>query len=411
MQYVPVPVAMLETGRSLPVDMWSPDGRLLLRKGQSIVSEQQKRMLEAHEACMTPVDANAWQKSFERVIRAMLRDGIDIETIAHTCMPEEILESDYIVTAEVNGGWLDLQIILQGLLYQGEAAISPLSRLQGIQQKALELLKSNPDECLFILFQALADPSLGYCATHALLCAVVCELTAEKLGVSDMARNTLFNAALVMNIGMAREQDRMARQTSIINDAQRKLIKEHPQKSHDILRTFGVDDIDQLDIVLWHHEADETHGLAGTLECRRILRVADGFVAKMASRKTRLAMSPMGAVKAIFLESTQGSASPGAAMATALGFYPPGTYVQLVNGEKAVSVARGRRANNPHVVSIINPGGMPLSKYIYRDTTDPHFAIRSPINAEKVKVKVSLEKALKARAERGADPEPAPFKA
>ncbi|MBK7052129.1 MAG: hypothetical protein IPH54_16315 [Rhodoferax sp.] len=231
MQYVPVPVAMLETGRSLPVDMWSPDGRLLLRKGQSIVSEQQKRMLEAHEACMTPVDANAWQKSFERVIRAMLRDGIDIETIAHTCMPEEILESDYIVTAEVNGGWLDLQIILQGLLYQGEAAISPLSRLQGIQQKALELLKSNPDECLFILFQALADPSLGYCATHALLCAVVCELTAEKLGVSDMARNTLFNAALVMNIGMAREQDRMARQTSIINDAQRKLIKEHPQKS------------------------------------------------------------------------------------------------------------------------------------------------------------------------------------
>ena len=48
MQYVPVPVAMLETGRSLPVDMWSPDGRLLLRKGQSIVSEQQKRMLEAH---------------------------------------------------------------------------------------------------------------------------------------------------------------------------------------------------------------------------------------------------------------------------------------------------------------------------------------------------------------------------
>ena len=81
---------------------------------------------------------------------------------------------------------------------------------------------------------------------------------------------------------------------------------------------------------------------------------------------------------------------------------PPGTFVQLVNGEKAVCVARGPRANYPQVVSIVNAGGMPLSNYICRDTTDPHFAIRSPINAEKVKVKVSLEKVLKARAEHGA---------
>lgn len=73
----------------------------------------------------------------------------------------------------------------------------------------------------------------------------------------------------------------------------------------------------------------------------------------------------------------------GSAMATVLGFYPPGTYVQLLNGEKAVVAAR---ANLPQVVSIINPGGMLLSTYLYRDITDPHFAIRAPLNAEKVKV-------------------------
>ncbi|MBK7052901.1 MAG: hypothetical protein IPH54_20755 [Rhodoferax sp.] len=67
----------------------------------------------------------------------------------------------------------------------------------------MELLKSNPDECLSSRSVRWPTPHWSYCATHALLCAVVCELTAEKLGVSDMARNTLFNAALVMNIGMA----------------------------------------------------------------------------------------------------------------------------------------------------------------------------------------------------------------
>ena len=110
-------------------------------------------------------------------------------------------------------------------------------------------------------------------------------------------------------------------------------------------------------------------------------------------------MSALGVANAVSLGTTANTATVGSAMTTALGFYPPGTYVQLVNGEKAVSVARGQHANSPHVVSIVNQGGMPLSKYLYRDTANPQFAIRTPINAEKVKVKVSLEKVLQARAE------------
>lgn len=400
MIYVPIPVPMLELGKPLPVDVWDPQGKLLLRKGQPILSEQHKEMLNSHQAGMTESDAKAWQRSYERMIHTMLRDGVDVEIIARASMPSEIWETDYVVGTEVLGGWLDLQEILRGLLYQGEAAISPLQRLEGIEQKALALLASDPDEGLFILFQALADLSLGYCATHALLSAVVCDLTAEKLGLPENARRVLFRSALVMNIGMARAQDSLARQSSVLNDAQKKLIREHPQKSVEILQSFGVADEDQLDIVRWHHELDESRGLARNLESRRILRTADGFVAKMAARKTRLAMSPLGAAKSVFLGSTANSEKLGAAMATSVGFYPPGTYVQLVNGEKAVSVARGSRANNPHVVSIVTPGNMPMSNYLYRDITNPQFAIRSPVNAEKIKVKVSLEKVMKARMDR-----------
>ena len=402
MKYVPIPTAMLELGRPLPVDVWAPDGRLLLRKGQPILSEQHRDMLSAHRASLTQSDARAWEKSYERMIRAMLSDGADVETIARARLPAQIAETDYIVGQRVLGGWLDLQEILRGLLYQGEAAIDPLARLEGIEKKTLELQQSDPDHGLFILFQALAETSLGYCATHALLSAVVCELTAEKLDLSEPARQVLLRAALVMNIGMARAQDSLSRQGSTLNEGQRTLIREHPEKSVAILQGFGVLDEDLLDLVRWHHEPDESHGLARNLECRRILRVADGFVAKMAARKTRLAMSPLGAVKSIFLGSVEASAAPGAAMAAVLGFYPPGTYVQLVNGEKAVTVARGVRANNPQVVSIVNPAGMPLSKYLYRDTSDPQFAVRAPIDAEKIKVKVNADKVRKARTDRAA---------
>ena len=54
MQYVPIPVAMLEVGKPLPVDVWSAGGQLLLRKGQPVQSEEHREKLHAHNASSTP---------------------------------------------------------------------------------------------------------------------------------------------------------------------------------------------------------------------------------------------------------------------------------------------------------------------------------------------------------------------
>ena len=238
MQYTPLPLDLIELGQPLPVDVWASNGMLLLRRGQAIISAQHKEALSSHHAAITTSDANAWQKSYERMISHMLKQGVPVDVIAKACMPSEIWETDYSVGREVHGGWLDLQEILLGLLYQGESAINPLPRLEGIETRALQLLANDPEECLFVLFQALADLTLGYSATHALLSAVVCELTAEKLGLPLDARRVLFRSALTMNIGMARAQSALARQNSAPNEAQRQLIKEHPPKSHEILLGF-----------------------------------------------------------------------------------------------------------------------------------------------------------------------------
>lgn len=397
MDFVPAPVALLDIGQPLPVDVWAPDGRLLLRKGQTIQSEQHKELLKAHQACLTRSDALAWHKSFERMIYKMIRDGVDSELIARAALPTVIEAADYIEGKEMQGGWLDLQVILHGLLYQGGGAINPLPRLAGLEDKALELLTSDADEALFILFQALADASLGYCATHALLVAIVCELTAAKLGWPMPARRALLRAALTMNISMAQEQDALARQKSPLLEAQRQEIQAHAQKSFEILRHLGVTDEDQLDLVRWHREPDVSLGLPRNLECRQILHLADCFIAKMAARKTRPAMSPLGAAKSIFMSTASDQSKLGSAMATCVGFYPPGTYVQLVNGEQAVVIQRGERANTPRVATLVNPAGMPLSKYLDHDTSEPAFAIRAPLNAEAFKVKVNLDKVRKLR--------------
>jgi hypothetical protein len=251
---------------------------------------------------------------------------------------------------------------------------------------------------LFILFQALADSTLSYCATHALLTAVVCELTAVKLHLPAATRQLLVRSALVMNIGMARAQDILARQHGVPDEFQKNLIQKHPQLSADLLQSLGVIDPDQLDLVRWHHSRDESCGLAHNLPARRLLTLTDSLIAKMAARKTRHAISPLGAAKSFFLSSQADTSTLGSAMATVIGFYPPGTYLQLANGEKAVTIARGLRANQPHVATIVNADGMPLSKYLYRDTAEPQFPIHTPITADKIKIKVSLEQVLKMRA-------------
>jgi len=398
MKYVPIPIAMLPVGKPLPVNVWNPDGLLLLRKGQPIVSEQHRDKLYAHNASTTEAEAQAWQRSYERMVHTMLMEGVEVEQIARLPMPSAIRERDYMVGEQLNGGWMDLQEVLRGILYQGGLALNPLPRLAALENKARALLQADADDSLFCLFQALADSSLGYCATHALLCACVCELAAQKLGLNPQQRQSLMSAALTMNIGMAREQDVLARQNEAPTPEQRQLIQDHPQLSLQILVWLGIEDVEELDLVRWHHQPDSVEGLPHNLQARRLLSMTDVFVAKMAARRTREALSPLESAKSIYLQTEKEvTASVGGALTAAVGFYPPGTYVRLVSGETAVAVQRGLRANTPWVIVIVDRNGMPAFNYHCLDTADPAHAIAAPMLFRSGKVAINVERVRRAR--------------
>lgn len=396
MNYVPIPIDRIAFGKPLPVNVWDPKGNLLLRKGQAIRSEQHREALQAHQACATETDFKAWQRSYDRLVYTLLRDGASVAQIAQACMPDTILDADYGASHDIHGDWLDVQEVLGVVLSQGAAATHPLERIDAVARRAMQLLDADTDDSLFTLFQALSDASLGYCATHALLSAVFCELTARRLQVPDFVRPVLFLAALTMNIGMAKEQDKLARQNTPPSSAQRQVIRDHAQVGVAKLRELGVANEDWLDLVGWHHEANETLGLPRNVEYRRILRAADGFVAKIAARATRLGLSALGAAKAVLVSATGAEARVGSALATAVSFYPPGTYVALANGEIAVSAQRGAAANTPVVVSAMHADGMPLGHYVLRDTSRAEFAIRAPVSPQRIRLKISAQQVRKA---------------
>ena len=395
--YVPVPTERLQLGRVLPVDMRAPDGRLLLRRGQALESEAQREMLMTHHACMTETDAQAWDKAMQRQMRAMVARGADMRAVVQAPMPAAILDTDYLAGRPVDGGWLDVQEILRGLLYQGANAAAALPRLEGIEEAVNRLLSHDPDEGLFVLFQALPDLGLGYCATHALLSGVVGSLTVNKLGLPKAQADLLLRSALVMNIGMARPQDNLARQRKPPDAFQRAMINKHAPDSADILQGFGASDAQWLTMVRHHHDVDPSEVQDTEPAALQLLNLADVLVAKMAPRISRAALPALQAVRALVQDATAQNASQRAAMASVLGFYPPGTYVTLTNGESAVVIARGERANTPHVASLVNAQGMVMSTYLYRDTGQADFAVRAPLLASQINIKVSLEKVRRLR--------------
>jgi HD-GYP domain-containing protein (c-di-GMP phosphodiesterase class II) len=397
MKYVPIPIAMLEVGKPLPVNVCTPDGRLLLRKGLPIESEQHRERLYAHNASTTASEAQAWQRSYERMVHAMLRNGESVEKIANMLMPSEISERDFSIGEPIKGGWLDLQGVLRGILYQGSLAINLPARLEDIEKKILGQMLEDTDDSLFCLFQALRDNSLGYSATHALLCSVVCEMVAQMLGMPAPQRKSLMGAALTMNISMAREQDSLSIQTIAPSEEQKMLIREHPQKSVEILKGLGIDDPDHLNLVRWHHEGDAVEGMSRIELSRQILSTADVFVAKMAGRETRAAQAPLKAAKSIVLEAEGQSAAVGSAMAKAVGFYPPGSYARLVNGEMVLVVQRGARANAPWVISVTDQDGIPNIRYVCKNTAEPALAIAEPAMFKKGRMVVDVERMRRAR--------------
>jgi len=395
--YVPVPLDRVQFGKPVPVDVWSPGGMLLLRRGQNLLSAEHRDKLGNHQACMTESDALAWQRSLERMMRAIYLDGGDISLLDQMPLPTEIIEQDYLPGHEVHGGWLDLQDILRGVLYQGTAAVSPMPRLQALEDKALKLAQEDADEGLFILMQTLPDLHLGYCATHALLCGLVCVLSADKLGLPAHTHPTLMRAAMVMNIGMARLQDSLAQQRAQPNEAQRHDIDAHAELGVRILQTVGEQRQPVLDLVHWHHLPDASDLQGHSLTMLRLLHLSDVLMAKMAPRKVRAALLPLTATKFMVMQSTETTAGLRRAIASALGFYPPGSYVALANGETAVVISRGARANTPHVAAITNASGLALGKYLYRDTSHAGQAVKSPLEPQTVHVTVNPQKVRQLR--------------
>ncbi|HEX5805549.1 MAG TPA: HD domain-containing phosphohydrolase [Macromonas sp.] len=391
------PEDALELNAEIPVNLWDPKGVLLLRKGELIQDKRHREHLLMHTPMVDDEEYRSWTYRYTMQLDRMVRNNQSLSKIASVSRPMGVADA---VASEERASvpaWSDLQATLTTLLHQNLSAHDFVSRLIVLEQRMGRLLQSRVDDSLFVLVQLLFDRSVNYGATHALLCSVACHLVGPLAGVPSAEQPSLCRAALTMNIGMARLHDALSRHEGALTAEQSHAIRNHPTVGANLLRRLGVGDALWLQLVEDHHEAIDGQGYpAGKMElgiAAQLLRLVDVFVARISPRSDRPGLLPQVAARNIYLGPDGQPSALGGAFVKTMGLYIPGSYVRLANGEVAVVVRRGRRANTPLVFVIIRQG-MPLGEPVLRDTQERGFEVKCSEPADDVKVRLNAEKLL-----------------
>ena len=159
--------------------------------------------------------------------------------------------------------WSDLEAGLAVVLASPSSVQEFQLRVWQYDRWMQDLLQRDADVGLYLLFQLATNSSVGYSASHALVCAVLCHLIAVELNLDQGERDSLVHAAFTMNIGMTELQDELANQLEKPSPMQQDAIRAHPVKGGMVLANLGILDGLWLDIVTSHHNDLIDKGRAG----------------------------------------------------------------------------------------------------------------------------------------------------
>lgn len=397
MNLITVNVESVRIGHPLPFSLRGEDGRLLANKGFVVQSrgDLQAMVGRGFHLYVDVTESESHHRAYVGKLHALVRQDKPLGQIAVAQISTSDLDTPR-VSSDDGPNWLDLQMQTNTLLRDHNPAHF-LERLEKLQASLSHHTHRNPDGALFALIYLSATEPRLYSATEAMLVSVMCGLAVrEVLKWSPEMETTICKAALTMNVGMIELQDRLALQMETPNQAQRKVVDEHPTRSVALLQELGVSDDTWLEAVHEHHNK-----APGTLQSRslgqqmgRLIQRADLFAASLAPRASRLPISPAAAMQASYFDENKAIDDAGAALIKTVGVYSPGSFVRLATGEIGVVVRRGLNAATPKVAVLVNREGMPTLENSTRDTSQPNYHIVASVSQRDVKIKINLERLM-----------------
>lgn len=397
MNVIALPANAIRVGVPISVSLRDETGRLLLARGSVVETESARQQLLARGVYVDEAESEPFTRALAGKLDSMVRGNALLGDIANATADSSDFHGALEKPRNPEAVWPDLVLRASSLLRDAPSA-EVLGRLLKLQDDVLEQIERHADISLLILVQHSISDARDYSAKHSLLVAVVCELAARHLAHwPEGCRSSLRCAAISMNVAMTALQNQLATQHMVPNPKQREQIDTHAARGVAWLTECGVTDTLWLQAVALHHD---THSgpltaMPPSTQLARLLQRADIFTARLSPREGRKALSATAAAQAAYLDENEQADEAGAAIIKAVGLYPPGTYVRLGNGEVALVLRRGRRANEPKVASIVGREGLPLGAPAVRDTRLAPFNVTGSVAPHEVKVRINMERMVR----------------
>ncbi|NWG87368.1 MAG: HD domain-containing protein [Hydrogenophilaceae bacterium] len=353
-------------GKPLPFDCYDQANKLLLKKGQILVNENQLAVL---------------------IERGLYSDGLP-NVSAKTALP-----------TDKPSVFTQIALIEMRLdkLFQTVIENKPEPKFaEAIMQFARDIQT---------LCALDADAALGalhlnqkrhYTTAHPIDVAILAELIGLRKAMPEEQRRSMLAAALTANLSILELQETMQRQMSPLNEDQRNALRIHPVLSVERLLDLGVKDEAWFAAVLHHHEKQDGSGYPGAKRgddiplTARIIGLADTYSAMVTPRCYRPNQLAKDALREVFLKrGAEIDAELAGLFIKEMGIYPPGAFVKIANGDIAVVLKRGQNGTSPRVKAVIGPRGTPLPFMVERDTSQSGFEIREMV-ARNIELKLDL---------------------
>jgi len=361
---------LLRVGHPLPFRVLDDQGRLLLNEGNLLIDDAQFEAL---------VERGAWAE------RAL----VEAERIARAAADKAAATPQSLFDRWERLLW-QFDKLCRALIRRETSGSAVRPFFAALQA----LVDIDPDVALFLCVRQDDRRFALYALTHSMHCAVVALLTGRQLGWPEDKLSSLGCAALTMNLAVLELQATLAEQDTPPTTKQLEQVRAHPNASVQLLRTAGVDDELWLATVAQHHEqvggGGYPAGLTEVIDTAQVLRAADVFMAKISPRAKRPPMAAQLATRQLF------QLRPGDPLAMAMiktvGIHPPGTLLQLVNGEVCVAIRRPAKGTHPLVATLSDRNGKPIGNTHRRDTSQPEFAVQGPLQDSKAFPRVLPER-------------------
>ncbi|OJU02930.1 MAG: phosphohydrolase, partial [Acidovorax sp. 65-7] len=255
MNLVPLSIDSIQLGKPLPFVLRNAQGALLAHKGFVIRNREELQQLLARGVALY-VDTDESGESHRAYLNALQRMLISEKPLGQIASAQ--MSADAAAGARSQAGrfppdWPELQAQATALLRSPQGPDFG-GRFFALHSEIARQALQAPDATVLALIYLSAQETHLYSATHAMLVACVCMITAREVLRWPEARvQVLGQAALSMNIAMTELQDQLAQQAHPLSTAQIEAVENHAARSEALLRQLGVADPAWLEAVRCHH--------------------------------------------------------------------------------------------------------------------------------------------------------------